>query len=130
MMLSLFLAKLIGIYLLIASLELIFRKKELEAAIKDFASSKGLLAFSGSLSLLFGLAIVISHPIFSMDWRAIVTLIGCLLIIRGVIRITFPSHTQKTISKFFHSWYWLILIIAIILGIFLTFSGFMEPNGS
>ncbi len=124
-MLSIFLAKLIGIYLLIAAAELLFRRKELEAAVKDFASSKGLLAFSGSLSLLFGLAIVIAHPIFTIDWRGILTLVGCLAILRGVIRITFPSHTQKNLTAFFHHWYWIILFIVILLGAFLTLCGFI-----
>ena len=125
MMLSIFLAKLLGIYLLIVAVELIFRRKELEAAVKDFASSKGLLAVSGSLSLLFGLAIVIAHPIYTMDWQGLITLIGYLAILRGIMRITFAARIQKNLSAFFHHWYWVMLLIIIILGVFLTLCGFI-----
>ncbi len=125
MELSIFLAKLIGIYLLIVSVELLLRKKELEGAVKDFASSKGLLAFSGSISLLFGLAIVISHPIFIPDWRGVITIIGCLLILRGLFRVSFPSRLQKNLATSLHKWYWLIFLITFFIGLFLTSAGFM-----
>jgi hypothetical protein len=125
MELSIFLAKLIGIYLLFVSAELILRKKELEKSIKDFSSSKGLLALSGSIALLFGLAIVIAHPIFTPDWQGLITLIGCLLIIRGALRASFPTHVQKTVGPFFKRWYFLILTLSLTVGTFLTLCGFI-----
>ena len=122
--LSIFLAKLIGIYLLVVAADLLMRRKELEAAVRDFAASKGLLAFSGSLSLLFGLIILLLHPVFSFDWRGILTLFGCLLVLRGVIRVAFPSHLQKTLSLMFHQYYWAIILIITIIGAFFTYCGF------
>ena len=49
MELSIFLAKLLGIYSLIVGVDLLLRRHELAGAVKDFASSKGLLVLSGSL---------------------------------------------------------------------------------
>lgn len=122
--LSIFLAKLIGIYLLIIVLELILRKKEMKKSIKNFSESKGLLIFSGSISLLLGLAIVISHPIYDLDWEGLITLLGYVLIARGVIRFTFPSYLQKKMGKIFQQNYWLLCILLAILGTYLTYSGF------
>ncbi len=123
--LSLFLAKLLGLYLLIVALDLLLRRKELESAVKDFASSKGLLVFSGSISLVLGLAIAIGHPIFELSWRGLITLFGYLLILKGVMRMAFPSHLQKKIVFLFQKRYWIMFFILIILGIYLTYSGFM-----
>lgn len=125
MELSLFLAKLIGIYLLIVAADLLLRRHELEGAVKDFASSKGLLVLSGSLSLLFGLAIVIAHPVYEMSWRGLITLLGYLLIVRGCMRFAFPSHIQKKLVSLFHRGYRIIFVILLILGIYLTYSGFI-----
>jgi hypothetical protein len=123
--LSIFLAKLIGIYLLLVAFTLLFRKKEVEGSTKDFASSKGLITLSGSLSLFLGLAIVISHPIFIPGWQGVISFVGALLIVRGLFRIIFPSRVQKNLTSSFHKWYWLVFLITLFLGLFLTAAGFM-----
>ena len=79
---SVFLARLFGIYLLIMAADFLFRRHEVEKAVKDFASSKGLLVFSGSNSLFIGLIIVLTHPVFEMDWRFLITFLGLLMILR------------------------------------------------
>lgn len=124
MELSIFLAKLIGLFLLIVAADLLLRRHELEGAVEDFASSKGLLIFSGSISLLLGLAIVIAHQVYEWNWRGLITLLGYLMIVRGAARFAFPTGIQKRIVSFFHRGYWFILIILLILGIYLTYSGF------
>jgi hypothetical protein len=124
MELSMFLAKLLGVYFLIVAAELLIRRRELEGAIKDFASSKGLLFFSGSISLLLGLAIVIGHPVYESDYRIVISLLGWLLILRGVWRMAFPSHVQKKMASCFHKGYKVIFLIALVLGIYLTYMGY------
>ncbi len=124
MELSIFLAKLLGIYLLIVALDLLLRRKEVEGAARDFAASRGLLFFSGSLSLLMGLAIVIGHPVYSHDWRGLITLLGYVLVVRGVLKVAFPGRYQKRMGSLFHKNYWLLFLIILILGAFLTYSGF------
>ena len=69
--------------MLIMAAELLFRRKELAGAVKDIASCKGVIICSGSYSLLLGLAIVLAHPVYEMDWRGFVTFIGFLMIVRG-----------------------------------------------
>ncbi len=99
MELSIFLAKLLGIYSLIVGVDLLLRRHELAGAVKDFASSKGLLVLSGSLSLFIGLAIAIAHPVCEMDWRGLVTLLGYVLIFRGIMRVAFPLVFKEEFSR-------------------------------
>jgi hypothetical protein len=124
MELSMFLAKLLGVYMLIVAAELILRRHEFEGAVRDFASSKGLIVFSGSVSLILGLAIAIGHPIYEFNFRGLITLIGYLLILRGIWRMAFPSRVQKKMAACFHQGYKEFLIIMIILGVYLTYIGF------
>ena len=126
MALSMFLAKLLGIYMLIVAAELMFRHHEFEGAVKDFASSKGLIVFSGSVSLILGLAVVIGHPIYEFNFRGLITLIGYLLIIRGIWRTAFPSNVQKKMADCFHRGYKEVLLILIVVGLYLIYNGYNE----
>jgi|GEM_PF-828929 len=126
MELSLFLAKLLGVYMLIVAAELILRRHEFEGAVRDFAASKGLIVFSGSVSLMLGLAVAIGHPIYEFNFRGLITLIGYILILRGIWRMAFPSRLQKRMATCFHQGYRECLIILIILGIYLTYTGFNQ----
>ena len=124
MELSVFLAELLGIYMLIMTLDVLFRRKELDKAVKELVSSKALLVLSGSLSLLAGLAIVIGHPIYTFDWRGLITFLGYLSIIRGILRVSFPSMLQKILLTMFRKGYWAIICIMLVLSLYLTYAGF------
>jgi hypothetical protein len=124
MELSIFLAKLLGLYFLVCAVLCLFRKKQIEAAAKDMASSKGTLAVSAEISLIFGLAIVIDHSIWEYSWRGLITLIGYLMILKAVLRFAFPSTVKKMVSKCMGSAYWLTLIVLFLIGIYLTYCGF------
>lgn len=124
MELSIFLAKLLGVYMLIIAAEILLRRAEFEGIVKDVASSKGLLAFSGSFSLLLGLAIAIAHPVHTFNWAGLITLIGYLLILRGIIRVAFPTHIQGKLCSMFHQGYWAIFAVSAVVGAYLTYSGF------
>ena len=124
MELSIFLAKLLGIYLIIIALDMLFRIREVEASVKDFASSKGLIAFSGSTSIFVGLIIILMHPFYDWNWMGLITILGWLLVIRGIMRFLCPTYMHKRLVPLFHGRYWLIGLILLIIGIYLAYMGF------
>lgn len=126
MELSLFLAKLIGIYMLIVAVIMLFRKNIFESVINEMVSSPGLLAFAGIINLVIGLAIAIGHPIYELSWRGLITLIGYLSIIKGIMRLAFPEQDRMIIKSVMRrSGYWIVFAIVVILGLFLTYNGFV-----
>ena len=126
MLLSIFLAKLIGVYLLIAAADLLLRKEEFQDAVRDFSFSKGLLMFSGSVSLIIGLAIVLGHPVYKMNWQGLITLLGYFLILKGILRVAFPNYIQKRITAVFYKGYWVICFLLLVIGFYLSYVGFTE----
>jgi hypothetical protein len=124
---SLFLAKLIGLYLLITSVLFLFRKKQMEGACKEMAASKGILAISGEISLIFGLVIVIDHTVWEYSWRGLITLIGYIMILKAVMRFAFPNQVKKCWAKMAQNGCWLCLLIMLVIGVYLTYVGFTQP---
>ena len=126
--LSLFLAKLIGLYMLAVALIALLRKDNFLNVMKNIVYSEGLLAFAGTLNLLFGLAILIGHPFWEFKWPIVITLLGVLSVIQGILRVGFTTEIQKkfTVDKFERS-YWFMCVVLIILGGFLTYIGFNPP---
>ncbi len=91
MEISIFLAKVIGLYLLIAGLMLLIRRGAVGEVIDDITRSPALVAFAGSISLAIGLLLVVSHNHWSRDWTVVLTLLGWLALLQGVIRLFYPE---------------------------------------
>jgi hypothetical protein len=121
---SIFLAKLIGLYFLILAVLFLFRKRQIESSCKEVVSSKGILSVSAEISLLFGLVIVIDHSIWEYSWRGLITVLGYLMILKAVMRFAFPDKVKKMATKIMGKGYWVALIIMIIIGVYLTYCGF------
>jgi len=85
-----------------------------------------LFYLSGLLSLLAGLAIVNLHNRWQMDWRVIITVLGWLMTIGGIIRIVLPQVAIATGSTIYSGSASTIVPALIIgtLGAFLSFKGY------
>lgn len=121
---SVFLAKLIGLYLLIVTLLCIFRARQIKLTGKELVASRSALAVSAEISLIFGLVIAIDHPIWEYSWRGLITVLGYLMILRGIMRFAFPTQVKKLASKMMNKSIWPILVIMLIIGAYLTYCGF------
>lgn len=123
---SIFLAKLVGLYLLILGLLTLLRSRQIKALSKELSASKITLAVSAEISLLFGLVIAIDHPIWEMSWRGLITLFGYLMILRGIIRFGFPARVQKMVTKMTDRGYGITAFVMLIIGAYLTYCGFTQ----
>jgi len=122
---SIFLAKLLGLYMLIIAGAWIVRKEQLDHSFKDFFLSKGVIVLSGLINILFGLAIAIGHNQWQPSWVGLITLLGYVMIIKGIVRLIFPEIVQEKTLHIMQKGYWAILSLLIILGGYLTYAGFI-----
>jgi hypothetical protein len=94
--LTLFLAKLIGLLFLIFSSSMAMNKRAMVAAVNELMRDRGLMLIGGSINLGAGLAIVLAHNVWSGSVLAvIVTLIGWLLVLRGVVWLFTPPEKRQ-----------------------------------
>ena len=92
---SIFLARLIGPVLLAAAFGMLLNEKAYRAMAKEALGSYALIYLTGILGLAAGLAIVLTHNVWVMDWRVIVTLFGWLAVAGGVLRILAPDRMRE-----------------------------------
>jgi hypothetical protein len=62
--------------------------------MKEFIGSRALIFITGVLALLAGLIVVNAHNLWVPDWRVLITALGWLAIVRGVMNLVFPALVQ------------------------------------
>jgi hypothetical protein len=123
---SILLARLIGPFIVVIGIAVVFNMKVFRKVIDDFFKNAGLLYLSGLFSFAAGLTVVLFHNIWTADWRVIITVLGWIMLLKGICLIVFPS----TIDRFSGIWMkninvvkipWAVLIL---IGLFLMCRGY------
>jgi uncharacterized membrane protein (DUF441 family) len=120
--LSIFLAKVLGIYFIVLCLALL--NKTTRKNLFDLVEKEG-ISLVGLITLVIGIAMVVSHNVWT-GWPIVITIIGWLSVIKGVCLLFFPTAYSGLYMKMRNSdWLYAFLIIGVVLGVFLTYVGFM-----
>ena len=91
---SRFIARLVGPLFLVMGLGMVIEGDLVRALSQEFLSNISLIYLAGMLTLVAGLAIINTHNVWEANWRVIVTILGWLAVIGGVIRLLFPGKVQ------------------------------------
>ena len=117
---SIFLAKVMGWYLVITSVVLLLRYKTLRREINVFIKGQNamMIFFFGAFTSIIGLLVVLNHNIWTNDYRVIITIMGWLALIKGVAYLAFPWGWFVGIVNWAnkHWWYVIWAIIGFIVG--------------
>jgi hypothetical protein len=87
---SIFLARLMGPVFLVVGAALLLNGAMFRALTQEFLDSDALIFLSGLITLPAGLAIVLTHNVWSADWRVLITILGWLMMIGGAVRLLAP----------------------------------------
>lgn len=122
---STFIAKLLGPLFLVLGVGMFVSQSVYQGLINEFLDSAALVYLSGLISLLAGLAIVNVHNSWT-GWSVVITVIGWLMLIGGVIRLVLPQLAIGFGTAFYGSGAALIIVavISLVLGGFLTYKGY------
>lgn len=122
---SIVLARLLGPLFLIAGLGLLLNRAHYRKMLEHFLTDAALYYFSGALALTVGIAIVLFHNVWVADWRLVITLVGWLSVLKGVVRLLFPQAGQKAAAKLLSPGALLGFgILAVVLGAWLSVTGY------
>lgn len=127
MIASVFIAKVLGLYLLIMGIAMLLKANSMKVVIHDVITSPPLVFVSGAITLIIGILLLVSYNVWQLNWLLAITLIGWIAIIRSILSLFFPIIAVHMMKKFIHNdvLYYATSIITIILGVILSYIGFM-----
>ena len=96
---SIFIAQLLGPVYIVVGLALLLRPQAFRVFVQEFNASGVLMYLAGFLGLLAGLALVLTHNVWAVNWRLIITLIGWVALIRALVTIFWPEQIVALGSK-------------------------------
>ena len=121
-----FIAQIIGLLFSIDAVGVLINTAIYRRMVEEFTESPALRYLGGMLALFFGLFILNFNNAWTADWTVIITIIGWLSVVKGVLLIVFPNVYLQ-----FTNWMRMgdammryMGIIYLLLGLFLTFKGF------
>lgn len=123
---EIFLAKLFGMYFIVMGIIMLLRRKSMIPAIREFAASAGLRVVIGAFDIIAGLALVITYPEVSLSVPGIISLIGYMMVIEGIIYLSMPAKFVQNFIRAFNkpTWYQGGSALALVVGVYLAGSGF------
>ncbi|MBB4425074.1 hypothetical protein GGD66_003631 [Bradyrhizobium sp. CIR48] len=125
---SLFLARLMGPTFVAVALGILINLGMYQSMIVEALHTGILFYLSGLLSLLAGLAIINLHNRWQADWRSIITVMGWLMTLGGIMRIVLPQ-VAVAIGSTVYSGRAATVVVALItgaIGAFLSFNGYVR----
>jgi hypothetical protein len=128
MLLTHFLARLIGLFLLSIGVSLLFQKKVFLGVLNDITENRHLLFGVGVILFVCGIAIVLSHNVWRGGFLStVITLIGWVLSLRGLISMFLPGDSVARIVRLFkvEEFSSLYAVFILLVGAYLTYAGFM-----
>lgn len=109
---TIFLARFRGSLFIILGLATIL--KGFLGKVITYTDDKTITISTGYITFLLGLATVVAHNVWTMDWRVTITILGWTTIFKGIEKIAFPNRINKTAQKFkSHQSIWGFVILII-----------------
>jgi hypothetical protein len=115
-----------GVYLS-AALGWVFSRDHYRRLPDDLFGNAALTYFIGFTALVLGSLMVHYHNIWRSDWTVLVTILGWLALIKGVLLIALPGFVQSY-SKFIFegSGFQLFPYLAVFIGLLFGYFGFVH----
>ena len=123
---EIFIAKVLGLYLIVMGAVVITKKRAVMPAVMDIAKNRALTLVLGALELIAGLAIVVAYQEVSVSPVGLISLIGYMMVVEGIVYLALPARRmQKLIRSFGNKqWYMAGAVISVLAGVYLAGFGF------
>ncbi|MDB5238610.1 MAG: putative rane protein [Candidatus Kaiserbacteria bacterium] len=120
------LAQILGLYFMIIGVVVLYRRRAVMPAVSRLVANRPLLLVIGLMEILGGIAIVLTYPMFTLDASGLISLIGLVLLIEGIVYFALPSRKVQRFVRRFNtpSWYGAGGLLSLIMGVYLAGSGF------
>ena len=118
-------ASLIGPTFVAVSAALLLNLGSISAVLEPLSRNPSLVLIYGVFLFVAGLAIVRFHNVWVANWSILVTILGWLLILGGLVRMLFPLRFAAMTGDFAQSWGMAVVaVVLLVIGAFLSFKAY------
>jgi len=127
MEISIRLAQIFGIVFLAIGLGMLFEPKYYHKIYNDFVKNPALIYVTALAITAVGYFIIVKHNVWIMSWEVIITIIGWLALIKGILLLVIPQGFLNMSKGWFKKpeIFSKYAIIVLILGGILSYYGFL-----
>jgi uncharacterized membrane protein len=130
MVLSIFIAKIAAVVYLSVSLGGFTSKDYYRRISDDMFKNAALTYFMGFITVIIGFMIVHYHNIWRSDWTVLITVIGWMALIKGVLIVAAPRFMQRLSEPFLTEKGMKIFpYITLLIGLLFAYFGFLQGQG-
>jgi hypothetical protein len=125
---SYYIARLLGPVMCTIGIAMLANPETYRQIAHQFLMTPAFLYVTGVLLLTTGLTILNAHPLWTRDWRSLITLLGWMAITAGVWRILAPQYIPFVGGALIAHEHFLIGVGVVLLAVggFLTFKGYVS----
>jgi len=127
---TVFLARLFGLFMVIVAIWILVDEPSLSAIARELVRDRPATLLLSLVCLASGLAVVLLHQVWSGGIAPfLVSLLGWLLLIRGVVLLFLPLARLESIADAVAGppWLYFVGVVALGIGVILTYAGFRAP---
>jgi len=121
---SILVAQILGLVYVVIGLGMLINGAYYKKAFDELLKNSGFMLLGGMMALVVGFLIVSNHNVWVQDWTVLVTIIGWLALLKGVLIFLAPKFLIKLSSSILKKTN-LIGLFAIILGLVFGYFGFL-----
>ena len=122
---SILVAKIIGIIYLSFGIGLLLNSKYYQKVFRKILNDSSYIILGGIIAIIIGVIIINEHNIWISNWTVIITIIGWVALIKGILLLAFPKFTnvfEKLLSN--KKRLPLLGVFAVIFGLLFIYFGF------
>jgi len=126
-----YLSKLVGLYCLVIAVSMMSHKQATVMMVSSIVNNAPLLLVTAILALVAGLAIILSHNVWSGSAPAVVvTLVGWVSFFKGLILLFLTPDSSVAYVNALHydQFFYFYMSITLVTGAYLTFAGFRSSK--
>ncbi|UXA07051.1 hypothetical protein KXD96_02500 [Mycobacterium sp. SMC-2] len=130
-----FFCRLLGPFLVVLDVTAVARASDMQSLLSQFEANSMWTFVTGAFILLFGLTIVAAHQYWHGAAAVIVSLLGWLIVLRGVLLVAFPKFFISLANDMIgaQGWWITACVVFALVGLYLTYVGWVsapEPPAS
>lgn len=122
---SILIAKIMAVLYLSYGLGFLFNKSYYKKEMAKVFDEPGFMILGGIMALVFGMLIIHFHNIWVWDWTVVITIIGWLATVKGVMLILAPNAFNWFKPMFRAKSLDYLAVLMLVIGLIFGYWGFM-----